>query len=46
MSKKKNKPSRTIDRNDILPDFPQDQVQSNGLENAEQKAKHTGPAPD
>ncbi|WP_167578096.1 hypothetical protein [Ammoniphilus sp. YIM 78166] len=46
MSKKKSKPSQTIDRDDILPDFPQDQVQSNGLENAEQKAKQTGPAPD
>ncbi|WP_164984878.1 hypothetical protein [Ammoniphilus sp. CFH 90114] len=43
---KQKKPSQTLDQNDIVPDFPQDQVQSNGLKNAGQKAKQQETAPE
>ncbi|MEW9667829.1 hypothetical protein [Ammoniphilus sp. 3BR4] len=43
---KNRKPSKTLDKNDIVPDFPQDQVQSNGLKNAAQKAKQQESAAD
>lgn len=43
---KNRKPSQTLDKNDIVPDFPQDQVQSNGLKNAPQKAKQQEVAPE
>jgi hypothetical protein len=46
VSKQNNKPSKTIGKYDTLPDRADDQVQSNGIGNAEQKAKHKGSAPE
>ena len=46
MSKQNNKPSKTISKYDTLPDRPNDQVQSNGIGDVEQKAKQKGSAPE
>jgi hypothetical protein len=40
-------PSQTIEPTDTLPDFPEDQVQSNGIgDRLEHKAKNVGSAPE